>query len=277
MFELRCTVRKCSSILQPHSSNGLTCQRGHHFDRAKQGYWNLSQPQDRRSAKPGDSDDAVLARHRWLQRGHGAGLIDTLRPWVADSQGSTSVRTLDLGCGEGTFGAALFAGDPQGYCGIDLSKRAIKIAARNWPEGTWVLANADRTLPAADQTVDRVISLFGRRPVDEIARVLPPGGTCIVAVPGEEDLIELREQVQQSGHRRRRWEMVVDEMAAAGMRLVEQTTWQHRVELDRDAIRDALAMTYRGVRHSEQARTASLDQIEVTLAADLVRFERSSG
>lgn len=276
MFELRCTVRHCPEILRQCGS-GLFCAAGHHFDRSKEGYWNLLQPQDKRSRNPGDTDQAVLARGRWLARGHAAGLIETLRPWIAVSP-STSLtlapRTLDLGCGEGSFGPALFPTDADGYCGIDLSKRAIKLAARAWPAATWVLANADRILPAADSSVHRVISLFGRRPVAEIHRVLAPKGTCIVAVPGEEDLIELRERVQQSGHRRRRCETVIDEMSNAGLECIDRKHWRHRVDLDPEAISDALAMTYRAVRHSEQLRMESLTAMKVTLSADLILLRR---
>ncbi len=256
MFELRCTVRDCPQLLRLNES-GLACAAGHHFDRAKQGYWNLLQPQDRRSRTPGDADAAVLARHHWLARGHAAGLIEALRPWIASSPTAESTeprRTLDLGCGEGSFAPALFPDEAEAYCGIDLSKRAIKLASRGWPQATWVLANADRVLPAADASVDRVVSLFGRRPVSEICRVLALGGTCIVAVPGEEDLIELREQVQQAGHRRSRWEMVVEEMTVAGLECLERRAWTERVVLEPDAISDALAMTYRAGRHSQQAR-----------------------
>ncbi|TWU58175.1 putative RNA methyltransferase [Rubripirellula reticaptiva] len=273
MFQLRCTVRNCPAVLNLQDG-GLSCSGGHHFDRAREGYFSLLQPQDRKSKNPGDAETAVLARHRWLARGHAAGLIETLRPWIVDSAKTGLPRTLDLGCGEGSFGPALFADEPSGYCGIDLSRRAIKLAARGWPAGTWVLGNADRFLPAVDRSVDRVISLFGRRPVAEIGRVLADGGVCIVAVPGEEDLIELREQVQLIGRRRSRWEMVVDEMAEVGFQCVEHVNWNQRVELDPAAIADALAMTYRAARHSQHARMESLETMQVTLAADLIQFRR---
>ena len=282
MFELRCTVRSCPELLAPRDG-GLFCSAGHHFDKAKEGYWSLLQPQDRKSKNPGDADAAVLARHRWLQRGHAAGLIDALQPWIQntrvqnlrDGESHVTTRTLDLGCGEGSFGPALFADEADGYCGIDLSKRAIKLAARNWQAGTWVLANADRFLPAADRSVDRVISLYGRRPVPEIGRVLSDAGSLIVAVPGEEDLIELREQVQETGVRRSRWKMVVEEMAAAGFECVEHQTWSQQVDLEPEAIADAMAMTYRGVRYSQQSRIGTLAAMKVTLAADLILLKRS--
>jgi len=275
MFQLRCTVRNCQQLLELRE-RALVCQANHHFDQAKQGHWNLLQPQDKKSKNPGDSEDAVLARHRWLQQGHAASLIETLRPWIVTNETESNLRTLDLGCGEGTFGTALFADAANSYCGIDLSKRAIKLAARRWPEATWVLANADRALPAADQSVQRVISLFGRRPVSEIARVLVPDGICVVAVPGEDDLIELREQVQQAGHRRSRWEMIADEMSRAGVEVVEQKHWHHNVNIEPVEIADALAMTYRAVRHSQRARMDKLQAMNVTLSADLLLLRRKN-
>ncbi|MFT5300444.1 MAG: 23S rRNA (guanine745-N1)-methyltransferase [Mariniblastus sp.] len=274
MFELRCSVRSCPETLE-FMGNCLRCTAGHNFDRAKEGYWNLTQPQDKKSLNPGDADEAVLARHRWLQRGHAAGLIEALKGLACDdSNPALNPRVLDLGCGEGSFGPSLFPENAEGYCGIDLSRRAIKLAARNWPSATWVLANADRGLPVADASVHKVISLFGRRPVSEIGRVLSADGVCIIAIPGEEDLIELREQVQQAGHRRSRWELVVEEMKAVGLKLVLHTKWSQQVDLNAEEIADALAMTYRAVRNSQHARLDGVDGMNVTLAADLLLFHR---
>ena len=123
--------------------------------------------------------------------------------------------------------------------------------------------------------MDRVLSLFGRRPAHEISRVLKPSGTCIIAIPGEDDLIELREQAQQAGHRRSRWESVVEEMATANLTLVERKLWQQQVELEPDAIQDAMAMTYRAVRVSQKSRLDELESTKVTLAADLLRLRHA--
>lgn len=270
MFPLRCTVRDCCRPLIGVDA-GLSCESGHHFDRAREGYFSLLQPQDRRSKNPGDTDEAVLARRRWIERGHVAGLVDSLRGWL---NRDSVPQTLDLGCGEGSFGHKLFAEHPEAYCGIDLSKRAIKLAARSWQPATWVWANADRVLPVADSSVGQVLSLFGRRPISEIQRVLAPGGHVIVAVPGEEDLIELREQTQQSGRRRSRWEMIAEEFSVVGFERAEHQTWTHHVHLDREAIADALAMTYRAVRRSQQQRLESVEEMDVTLAADLLLLRK---
>lgn len=275
MIEFCCPVRKCGEKLNI-DGNRMACSAGHSFDRAKQGYWNLTQPQDRKSSRPGDSDEAVAARHRWLSRGYIDPLIEELRKWISQPIDSVAISeqpvltTLDLGCGEGSLAPKLFGNEASGYCGIDLSKKALRLAARNCPEATWVLANADRALPLADNSIDRVVSLFGRRPAGEMRRVLRPGGDCIIAVPAPEDLIELRELVQLSGNRRSRWEIVVEEMESAGLKLLEHQLWSAQVEMDTDAINDALAMTYRGARHSQQSRIESLTSMSVTLSADLI-------
>ena len=99
-------------------------------------------------------------------------------------------------------------------------------------------------------------------------------GICIVAIPGEEDLIELREQVQQSGHRRSRWEAVVQEMKAVGLELAQHKLWTQQIDLNADEIADALAMTYRAARHSQKSRLDSVEPMKVTLAADLLLFRR---
>jgi 23S rRNA (guanine745-N1)-methyltransferase len=254
--------------------NGLSCPAGHHFDQAKEGYWNLTQPQDKKSANPGDHREAVLARHRWLDRGHGAGLVEAIRPWILDA--GPLERTLDLGCGDGSFGPPLFQDQTTEFCGIDLSKPAIKLAARRWPEATWVLANADRGLPVSDSSIDCVISLFGRRPIAEIKRVLTPSGFCIVAVPGEDDLIELREQVQKEGKRRSRVEAIVEEMKVAGLICADQKQWRTQIEIGPDEIADALAMTYRAGRRSEKNLVAAIGVTRVTLSADLMLFHSAT-
>ncbi|MEE3077491.1 MAG: methyltransferase domain-containing protein [Planctomycetota bacterium] len=275
MLELRCTVRNCDQSLIL-SEAGLGCGAGHHFDQAKEGYWNLTQPQDKKSTNPGDNRDAVMARHRWLRRGHTAGLVTELKDWVAScsSDSSSAMRALDLGCGDGSFGPLMFPGHATGFCGIDLSRSAIKLAAKHWPEATWVLANADRGLPVMDSSVDCVVSLFGRRPIAEIKRVLTQAGTCIVAVPAEDDLIELREAVQKRGVRRSRVDAIVEEMQDHGLACVGQKQWRTRVEIGTDEIEEALAMTYRARRWSEKSRISSLDKTEVTLSADLMRFRK---
>ncbi len=271
-FPLRCTVRGCHRPLVEYDRT-LRCNAGHSFDRARQGYWSLIQPTDRKSKTPGDSDASVDARSRWLAGGAMNQFVEVLEVWIGPD--SATATTLDLGCGEGHFAAVLFEQTRGRYCGVDLSKRALRIAARRMPDSLWVHANADRTLPAIDGSVDRVLSLFGRRPVAEIARVLAPGGRAIVAVPGAEDLIELRREIQSVATARDRTTKIIAEFADAGLRCEHRSTWTTQIMVNAAAARDALTMTYRGMRPGQSDRAIEGFGGAVTLQAELMSYVAS--
>jgi len=272
MIPLRCPVRACTAALAA-SERRLVCPRGHSFDRAREGYWNLLQPQDRRSRAPGDADAAIQARRRFLSRGHADGLVAALRGILDRLALPDEALVLDAGCGEGTLTLALAAGHRWDLCGIDLSARALRLAALLGPGATWIAANADRALPIQDESADLVLSLFSRRPAAEFRRVIRPGGIVLVAVPGPDDLVEIRELAQGHGARRERTPAVHAELGAE-LRPAGEERWTAHARLGRDAIQEALAMTYRGARRSEAQRLAGTEAIETTLEACLLWFER---
>ncbi len=182
---LLCTVRGCGRPLAPEAGT-LRCALGHAFDRARRGWVNLLQPQDRRSRAPGNSRDAALARRRLVtMAGLEAPLHDRLvaaldSPRAGGTRGE-ALPVLDVGCGEGSVLAALAARRSIVAHGVDLSADAVDLAAAALPAGVWVVANADRGLPFADGSFDLALSLLARRPADELARVLrrdwhAPGG-----------------------------------------------------------------------------------------------------
>jgi 23S rRNA (guanine745-N1)-methyltransferase len=273
MIPLRCPVRACTEALTL-SGRRLTCRRGHAFDRAREGYWNLLQPQDRRSRAPGDTDEAIRARRQFLSRGHADGFIAALRGVLDTIPAPPGATVLDAGCGEGTMTLALAAGRGWDLYGLDLSARALGLAARIGPDATWIAANADRALPLPDASVDLVLSLFARRPAAEFRRVVRPGGVVVIALPGPEDLVELREIAQGHGARRERVPALRAELGAAALRLTGEERWTARVRLDRESIQEALAMTYRGARRSQSDRISGTEAIDATLAAEILWFER---
>jgi 23S rRNA (guanine745-N1)-methyltransferase len=183
---------------------------------------------------------------------------------------------IDVGCGEGTLTARLFASRAPEGCGVDLSTKAIRLAARAAPALTWIVANADRGLPFAYGSVDLALSIFGRRPAAELRRILTAAGTLLVVVPGEDDLIELREATQGEGLRRDR---AGDALAELGpyFELVTRSTWRHRARHDREASIDALAMSYRGARARERERLAAVSALDVTLSADILALVPRGG
>lgn len=258
-----CPVRGCGAPLERRDRSWV-CGLGHVFDVARSGYCNLLQPQDSRSKNPGDPKEAALARRRFLEAGHGEFLLQALLEEMGEP-----ASVLDVGCGEGYLLGSLARGKEAH--GLDLSVPAIDLAARRWPGVSWWVVNADRALPFADGSFDLALSIAGRRPAAELRRVLKPAGRLLVAVPAEDDLIELREAVQGEGVLRSRLEKVVEEMA--GFEMESHRVVRTTATLDPDAARDALASTYRGARASQREKVEAIGALRVTLSFELARFK----
>ena len=276
MVPLSCTVRGCGAPL--HQANRFfICDRGHSFDIARSGYVSVLQPQDRKSLDAGDSRAAVQARTDLLKAGVGVALLDAVvaRAAALHLEGQPPV-VVELGCGSGDTLGLLGQQREISGVGIDLSTAAASEAARRFASLTWVVANADRRLPLLDSSVDLVLSIHARRNPAECHRILRTDGLLLVAVPGASDLIELRELVQGEAVRRDRVPALVAEHDSC-FTVVEQTSAEQTLDLDRDALRNLLRGTYRGERLSESPRVQSLDRLTVTLASDIVLFQARTG
>jgi len=267
---LACSVRGCGKPLTCSAAT-WRCDGGHSFDTARSGYLNLIQPQDRRSLDAGDRRETVAARRALLDSGFGTALGEALFDALASLSLPCGARALDLGCGDGHYLAALCARAGLEGCGIDLSVPAVDAAARRHPEILWVAANADRRLPLLGGAFDLALSIDGRRPCDELARVLKPGGHLVVAIPGANDLIELRGAVLAQAHTDDRVPRVEADLAPH-FRLIKRQTVEQTRNLDRTALSQLAATTYRCARRREQEVFARLDDLSVTTAHDVLVF-----
>ncbi|MFF4775298.1 putative RNA methyltransferase [Microtetraspora fusca] len=166
----------------------VRCGRGHSFDVARQGYVSLLTG----SAAPGTADTPamVAARADFLAAGHYAPLADRLARLCADA-----AVVADAGAGTGHYLARAL---PEGAVGIalDISRHAIKRAARAHPRVGAVVADVWRPLPVRDASVDVLLNVFAPRNPDEFARVLRPEGTLAVVTP---DAGHLRPLVERLG------------------------------------------------------------------------------
>jgi SAM-dependent methyltransferase len=102
---------------------------------------------------------------------------------------------LEIGCGSG-YGAYLIQRlEPRSYVGIDTMAEQIQLARTNYPEFKFVLQDA-ADLGGFDSGSTDIAILFGvlhhipqwRRVVEEIARVLRPGGSLFLEEPRGMDL-----------------------------------------------------------------------------------------
>ncbi len=284
MLAVRCTVRGCGRAIFAVAATArraagaaespiLRGPCGHSVDIARSGYINLLQPQDRRSRESGDAAEAVTARRRLLDAGTGAALLEALAAVITGLGLPPGARTLDIGSGEGSLLGALAARHNLEAAGVDLSARAIELAARRHPEVLWLVANADRGLPFAEGSLDLVLSISARRSPAECARVLAPGGRLVVAVPAPDDLVELREAVLGSAARENRLAKVIEEHAAC-FELISRRAARERRGFSAPQLEDLLVATYRGGRAGRRERVKTLANLEVTLSHEIGIFRR---
>ena len=253
---LLCPVRNCALPLTRRDAQ-LVCANNHNFDIARTGYVNLLQPQDRRSKNPGDTPAAVAARRRLHDRGITLPLLDAIAGFAALDRNSA---VLDAGCGDGFYLGSLQDRSGCAAHGIDISRRAIDLASRRYPACEWIVANADRFIPYANESFSLILSITGRMNSPEFHRVLRPGGSLLVAIPAPDDLLELR------GHGRDRIERTLQTFAPH-FTLIERRRATTQSDLDAEAVQDLLTAIYRPLRPHPPQPT------RVTLALDLLRFQ----
>lgn len=174
------------------SDKSAVCEERHLFDRAREGYFYLLPPNAKRSAAPGDNKAMVDARRKFLSTGSYFPLARRLAQLV-DERYADAMTLLDAGVGTGYYLSQIAAarGHRDEYIGVDISKDAVKIAARAVPDAFLAVASV-YSLPITDGGADAVLSVFSPFADKEFARVLKKGGAMFAAVPAEEHLIELR-------------------------------------------------------------------------------------
>ncbi|MEV4522246.1 23S rRNA methyltransferase [Micromonospora sp. BL1] len=191
LARLRCPV--CAEPLAEATAGtarALRCPRGHSFDIARQGYVNLLAG---RAPHTGDSAEMVAARAGFLAAGH----YDT----VAAALAGTAVRVagsdpyplvVDAGAGTGHYLAAVLAALPDAAgLALDVSKPALRRAARAHPRAAAALADTWQRLPLADRSTAVLLNVFAPRNGPEFHRVLDPGGALLVVTPAADHLAEL--------------------------------------------------------------------------------------
>ena len=95
VLAVACTVRGCGEPLRVLADGGWGCATGHRFDRARAGYVNLLQPQDKRSSNPGDESETVAARARLAAGRVEDALHEAVSSWASSSMAGPGEREPD--------------------------------------------------------------------------------------------------------------------------------------------------------------------------------------
>jgi 23S rRNA (guanine745-N1)-methyltransferase len=214
---LLCPV--CRQDLQPVGDAGsgrvraLACRERHSFDAARQGYFNMLVGKG--TAFESDSAEMVAARTAFLDAGHYRPLAEALARAAEPALNGPAPTVLDSGTGTGHYLRAVLdylgdhlknrePGDGAGVdgvaaVGLDISKFALRRAAKLNPEAINLVGDVWQPLPLPDAAVDVVTVVFAPRNPAEFARVLKPTGRLIVVTPRAGHLGEIASRAGMLG------------------------------------------------------------------------------
>ena len=219
----------CQSPLQP-AADTWRCdgslhpkQTVHPFDVARQGYVNLLPVQQKKSKAPGDSQQSIDARKRFLTAGHYQPLNDLICQTMAAlltakkasfEQKDKPVKWLDIGCGEGYYTQAMAQTGMDMLIAADISKPAVvelaktsKALGRLWYQlvkddsatqvtkavAIYPLVTSAAHLPLRAHSINGISSIFSPILPAAFNEVLSDAGYLIIAKPDIGHLATMRE------------------------------------------------------------------------------------
>ncbi|MBR2342679.1 MAG: methyltransferase domain-containing protein [Clostridia bacterium] len=262
----------CQEALR-ESGGAAVCPRGHSFDRAREGYYNLLLGQG--AGTHGDNAEMVRARREFLSSGAYEPLARRVGELVSEYTVPSGL-VLDVGCGEGYYTdivyTALTARDPSArVSAFDISKDAARRAAKRNKNISVAVASAYR-MPIASGSVDTVMNLFSPLAPDEVWRTLAGGGKFIIAFPAEEHLFGLKAAIYDTPYKNE-----PEDDALRGFKLLHRERMTYSMTLSAVLARELFMMTPYAYRTTERERERLFSLGELTTDADFYIFVYEKG
>ena len=181
---LRCPL--CAGAFARREGS-LVCGRGHCYDIARQGYVSFA-PQRREKLY---TKQLFESRARVFESGLFSPVVEAIGGALTRFVSQSAPVVVDAGCGEGYYIRSVCPGWEMTRVGFDLSKDAVRLAARS-DRGAAFFAADLAHIPLADGCADAVLDVFTPANYAEFKRILKPGGVLIKLAPRAGYLRELR-------------------------------------------------------------------------------------
>jgi 23S rRNA (guanine745-N1)-methyltransferase len=274
---VKVSVATSSPWACPHCRNSLhlppgesfwVCSNKHQFDCAREGYVNLLPSHHKSSREPGDNAAMIAAR----KRVHAADVYLQLAQAVQEQLLALPEvsAVLDLGCGEGYYSRAMARALPLAQvCGIDISRAAVRLAAKQQKAARFAVASSYH-LPLLDNSQQLILRLFAPSDDAEVVRVLQPGGIYLEVTPATRHLWELRRELYDTPT-----EHEPARISITGMQLLKQVPCNYAATLGQQLLADLISMTPYAHRSPRQRREAvsRMDSLRVSMSFSLNLFQ----
>ena len=286
----------CQSPLQP-AADTWRCdgslhpnQTAHPFDVARQGYVNLLPVQQKKSKAPGDSQQSIDARKRFLNAGHYQPLNDLICQTMAAllltakkaslEQKDKPVNWLDIGCGEGYYTQAMAQTGMDVLIAADISKPAVvelaktsKALGRLWYQpvkndsatevikaaAIYPLVTSAAHLPLRAHSINGISSIFSPILPEAFNEVLSDEGYLIIAKPDIGHLATMREALFDDV-REHDSDKFLQELAPY-FKLLQTHHISSRLKLSAEELADLMTMTPYAYRARGEKRQALLAEV----------------
>jgi 23S rRNA (guanine745-N1)-methyltransferase len=278
---LICPVCSQSLARLEHS---FKCDQGHAFDIAREGYVNLLLGGKKQPKYLGDAKEMLQARRLFLEAGHYQPLAGAIQAQLQSYLAAWPERLkpaylAEVGCGEGYYLGWLKARLPEerplDYYGIDISKAAIRLAARRYREINFVVADLKQKIPFAASAIALLLNIFAPRSGPEFERILAPEGRLLVVIPGPAHLVNLPARFKPLGMEADKRQRLVEQLSPA-FRLLDEQKLNYTITLAPESLANLVQMTP-NYRHLTPDQLAGLEPaaIPVTVDFNILTFGKS--
>ncbi len=267
MNNIICPV--CNKDLFP-DANTLKCEKGHCFDRAKEGYVNLIAGNHKKGSLIGDNRDMALSRRSFLEKGYFDPLVNELVAIIKE-QNIPCPDILDICCGEGYYSHKIKESLPCNMKGFDISKEMVRLAAKRKDGTDYFVANLSR-IPVKDSSVDIAFHLFAPFHEKEFKRIISDKGIIITTVAGENHLFEMKEILYDSPYKNDEAPPETKELILKGKRKVTR-----KIHLSsKEDIYALFKMTpyYYRTSDKDKAKLESYGELDITVDFAVFVYEK---
>jgi len=239
------------------ANNTLKCPQSHSFDISREGYVNLLLTGQKKPKILGDTKDMVRARRNFLDQSFYSPLSDAINEYVYNhlvggsetNDDPLPICVAEVGCGEGYFigrlkhrlDNRLEAGNIC-YFGMDISREAVRLAAKRYREIRFFVANVNKKILFSDHSIRVLLNIFAPRNAGEFDRVMTGDGMLLVAIPGPGHLANLRSDLGLLGIEPNKQGRVVEQFAGT-FKLAEKRTMEYEMHLSGEELCDLVGMT----------------------------------
>jgi 23S rRNA (guanine745-N1)-methyltransferase/PadR family transcriptional regulator PadR len=179
----------CKQSFEKVEEGTLYCVENHTFDVSKKGtvHFLLKQSKNEYNKEMLESRTKIATAGLWKP------LLEEIIEVIETPEGTH----LDVGCGEGTHLHHLSTLGLKGSkIGFDISKDAIQLAAAQYTEAFWCVADLADS-PFQTTQYDTILNILSPSNYAEFDRLLKENGQVIKVVPNEGYLKELREALYE--------------------------------------------------------------------------------